>query len=70
MDGNTIPVEIRPASVILEAAGARRGFSNDYVWIFTGGVPPNDFLKRIGVEFGARDVTIASAREAALPGGA
>ena len=37
---------------------------NDFVWIFAGGTPPNDFLKKIGVGFGARDLTLDASKEA------
>ena len=37
---------------------------NDFVWIFAGGTPPNDFLKKIGVGFGARDLTLEASKEA------
>ena len=30
---------------------------------FAGGVAPNDFLKKIGVEFGSRDVTLEVSRK-------
>jgi hypothetical protein len=30
---------------------------NDFVWIFAGGTPPYDFLKKIGVGFGMYDMT-------------
>jgi hypothetical protein len=39
---------------------------NDFVWIFAGGNPPNDFLKKIGVEFGAKDLTLEASTEARL----
>jgi hypothetical protein len=39
---------------------------NDFVWIFAGGIPPNDFLKKIGVGFGARDLTLEASKEAKL----
>ena len=41
----------------LDVNGEHQEFSNDFVWIFAGGTPPNDFLKKIGVEFGAKDIT-------------
>jgi len=37
---------------------------NDYVWIFAGGTPPNDFLKKIGVAFGMHDMTQEASHEA------
>ncbi|MGZ4825113.1 MAG: hypothetical protein ACXVZT_10875 [Terriglobales bacterium] len=37
---------------------------NDFVWIFAGGDPPNAFLKKIGVQFGTRDVTLEASNAA------
>ena len=34
------------------------------VWIFAGGIPPNDFLKSINIQFGTMDVTLEASREA------
>lgn len=62
----SIPVEIKENSVLLEVDGRIKEIPNDYVWIFAGGVPPNDFLRKIGVAFGAQDVTVEAAREAKL----
>lgn len=55
------PQEFRPESVILEVNGGIEEIPNDFVWIFAGGIPPNDFLKKIGVEFGRTDVTAEAA---------
>jgi thioredoxin reductase (NADPH) len=54
---NSNPVEFKPDSVVLDVSGILQVIANDFVWIFAGGVPPNDFLKKIGVEFGMRDLT-------------
>jgi thioredoxin reductase (NADPH) len=51
------PVEFTPESVIIEVKGQREQIPNDFVWIFAGGTPPFDFLKKIGVGFGIRDQT-------------
>jgi thioredoxin reductase (NADPH) len=59
------PVEFKPESVVLDVDGSRQEILNDFVWIFAGGTPPNDFLKKIGVGFGARDMTLEASREAA-----
>ncbi|HEV2116807.1 MAG TPA: NAD(P)-binding domain-containing protein [Terriglobales bacterium] len=56
--------EIREGSVLLEAKGELRELANDFVWIFAGGTPPYDFLKKIGVQFGARDLTLEASKEA------
>jgi thioredoxin reductase (NADPH) len=58
------PVEFTPDSVILDVKGARQQIPNDFVWIFAGGTAPNDFLKKIGVGFGAQDLTLAAGKEA------
>jgi thioredoxin reductase (NADPH) len=58
------PVEFRQDSVTLEVAGVPREIPNDFVWIFAGGIPPNDFLKSINIRFGTMDVTLEAGREA------
>jgi len=58
------PVEFKPESVILEVAGVKQEIPNEFVWIFVGGTPPNAFLKKIGVGFGPRDVTLEASQEA------
>jgi thioredoxin reductase (NADPH) len=60
----TNPVEFRRDSVTLDVKGARQDMPNDFVWIFAGGTPPNDFLKKIGVGFGARDLILEASKEA------
>jgi thioredoxin reductase (NADPH) len=62
---NSVPVEIKQDSVVLDVAGSEQRIPNDYVWIFAGGIPPNDFLKKIGVEFGRRDLTLEAKKEVA-----
>jgi thioredoxin reductase len=61
---NSMPVEIRPDSVVLEVAGEQREIPNDYVWVFAGGTPPTDFLKKLGLQFGVVDVTLQASTEA------
>ena len=61
---NSMPVEIKERSVTLDVQGALEEIPNDFVWIFAGGVPPNDFLKKIGVAFGMRDITLEAGQEA------
>jgi thioredoxin reductase (NADPH) len=48
--------EITDTTVVLECSGSKQILQNDFVWIFAGGEPPNDFLKKIGVRFGAEAV--------------
>ncbi len=61
---NSNPVEFKEQSVIIEVQGQTREIPNDYVWIFAGGTPPNEFLKKVGVGFGARDMTKDASDEA------
>jgi len=61
---NSKPVEIREKSVILDVNGAKQEIPNDLVWVFAGGTPPTDFLKKIGVRFGSRDMTLEASKEA------
>jgi thioredoxin reductase len=58
------PVEFKPASVVLDVKGKTQEIPNDFVWIFAGGTPPNDFLKKIGVQFGMKDLTLEASNEA------
>lgn len=63
---NSQPVEIRAQSVLLEVAGRVREIPNDYVWVFAGGTPPNEFLQKVGVQLGPRDLTREGSAEARL----
>jgi thioredoxin reductase (NADPH) len=56
--------EIREHSVLLDVKGELRELANDFVWVFAGGTPPYDFLRKIGVQFGARDLTLEASNEA------
>ena len=58
---NSAPVEFRADSVVLEVDGETCELPNDFVWIFAGGTPPYDFLKKIGVRFGMHDQTSEAA---------
>ena len=60
------PLEFTAESAILEVAGKSVELPNDYVWIFAGGTPPNDFLRKVGVRFGKKDVTLEASKEARL----
>jgi len=51
------PVEITPGSVRLKVGGEVVELANDYVFVFAGGVPPFDFLKKIGVRCGGSQLT-------------
>jgi thioredoxin reductase/Pyruvate/2-oxoacid:ferredoxin oxidoreductase delta subunit len=61
---NSMPLEFRPESVVLEINGASQVLPNNYVWIFAGGEPPTAFLKKIGVGFGPQDLTSTASNEA------
>ncbi|HEY1272419.1 MAG TPA: NAD(P)-binding domain-containing protein [Terriglobales bacterium] len=61
---NSSPVEIKAESVTLDVKGQREELPNDFVWVFAGGTPPFDFLKKIGVQFGMRDMTAEASIEA------
>lgn len=60
---NSNPVEFKADSVVLEALGAHAEIPNDFVWIFAGGTPPYDFLKKVGIRFGAHDFTLEAGAE-------
>src|SRR5258708_29324366 len=57
-------VEVKEGSVIIEVAGSVQEIPNDYVWVFAGGKPPNEFLKKIGIGFGMQDLTLEASRGA------
>src|ERR1700746_107408 len=61
---NSNPVEFKEGAVTIDVQGTTRELPPDFVCIFSGGTPPNDFLKKIGVGFGARDMTIDASQEA------
>ena len=61
---NSNPVEFKADSAVLDVQGQKRELPNNFVWIFLGGVPPYDFLKKIGVRFGVRDMTLEASSEA------
>ena len=61
---NSNPVEFKAESVVLDVSGSVQEIPNDFVWILAGGTPPNAFLKKIGVGFGARDMTLEASKEA------
>ena len=64
---NSVPLEFKSDSIVLDVQGQRQELPNDFVWIFAGGEPPNTFLKKIGVGFGMRDMTYEAQKEAKLP---
>ncbi|HEV2489099.1 MAG TPA: NAD(P)-binding domain-containing protein [Candidatus Acidoferrales bacterium] len=61
---NSNPAEFTKDAVILEVNGQAQRIPNDFVWIFAGGEPPTAFLKKIGVSFGSKDVTLEGSKEA------
>jgi thioredoxin reductase/Pyruvate/2-oxoacid:ferredoxin oxidoreductase delta subunit len=63
---NSMPIEVKPGSVVLDVNGKTEEIANDFVWVFAGGEPPNAFLKKIGVQFGKRDLTNEASDEAKM----
>ena len=63
---NSMPVEFKETSVIIEVNGKTQEIPNDFSWIFAGGEPPTKFLKKIGVRVGIRDLTAEGSSEAKL----
>jgi thioredoxin reductase len=61
---NSNPVEFKSDVTILNVNGSRQEIANDSVWIFAGSFPPSDVLKKIGVDFGMRDMTLEASKEA------
>ena len=61
---SSMPTEVKEGSVVIDVGGTVQEIPNDYVWVFAGGTPPNDFLKKIGVGFGMQDLTLEASREA------
>jgi thioredoxin reductase (NADPH) len=61
---NSMPLEFKQETVILNVNGSLEEIPNDFVWIFAGGEPPTAFLKKIGIDFGVRDVTLEASKEA------
>ncbi|MBZ5524471.1 MAG: NAD(P)-binding domain-containing protein [Acidobacteriia bacterium] len=60
---NSNPLEFTEDAVVLDIQGRQQRLPNDFVWIFAGGTPPNDFLRKIGVRFGAKDMTLEAGKE-------
>jgi thioredoxin reductase len=60
---DSMPVEFKHDAVVLAVQGRLQTIANDFVWIFAGGKPPNDFLNKIGVGMGLRDMTMEASRE-------
>jgi len=63
---NSQPVAISERAVRLDIGGAVREIPNDYVWVFAGGTPPREFLEKVGIQVGPRDLTAEAAVEAKL----
>ena len=53
---NSTPTEVKPESVVIGLNGTTREIPNDHMFVFAGGTPPFDFLKKIGIEFGDKDL--------------
>jgi len=61
---NSQAVEIKEKSVLLQVGGSLREIANDYMWVFAGGEPPNEFLRKAGIAMGDRDLTAEARAEA------
>jgi thioredoxin reductase len=61
---NSMPVEIKESSVVMEVNGQQQEIPNDFVWVFAGGEPPTAFLKKIGVQFGSKEMILEASSEA------
>jgi thioredoxin reductase/NAD-dependent dihydropyrimidine dehydrogenase PreA subunit len=64
---NSQPLEFKQDSVVLDIKGRPQEMANDFVWVFAGGRPPNDFLKQIGVGFGLQNGSRNSHKEQPIP---
>ena len=60
---NSNPVEFGERTVVLDISGKRQEIPNDLIWVFAGGTPPTEFLKKIGVRFGTHDMTLEGSKE-------
>ena len=54
---NTDVQEIGPASIRLKTPDGTRELQNDYVFVFAGGDPPFELLRRMGIRFGGEGNT-------------
>src|ERR1700724_2020205 len=61
---NSNPVEFTEESAMLVVWGATQKLSEVFVWIFAGGDPPTAFLKKIGVGFNSKNLTLEGSSEA------
>jgi thioredoxin reductase len=60
---DSVPVEITETRVVPDINGSKQELPNDFVWIFAGGVAPNEFLKKIGTQVGVQDLTREAVQE-------
>jgi thioredoxin reductase len=56
---NSQVLEIKEKSVVMIVEEDRIEFPNDYIFVYIGGIPPFQFLKELGVEFGGEVRKIA-----------
>jgi putative YpdA family bacillithiol system oxidoreductase len=52
--------DILEDSVIIDQAGKKIEIPNDYVFVFAGGIPPFDMLKKMGINFGGEMVPLGN----------
>lgn len=51
------PVEFLQGCAVIDRDQERIEIANDFVWIFAGGTSPSEFLKSMGIAFGATDLS-------------
>jgi putative YpdA family bacillithiol system oxidoreductase len=57
-------IEIKMDRVKIEHEGGVLEIQNDFVWIFAGGIGPDAFLKKVGIQYGLCNVTAEELRKA------
>ena len=53
-------MEILEDSVKIDQTGKEIELPNDYVFIFAGGIPPFDMLRKMGIKFGGESVQLTN----------
>jgi thioredoxin reductase (NADPH) len=61
---DSMPVEFRDEAVVLQVEGKLKTIENDFAWIFAGGAPAYEFLRKIGIGCGVGTPSIERKEEA------
>jgi thioredoxin reductase (NADPH) len=61
---DSMPAEFRNEAVVLRIGGKLQTIENDFVWIFAGGAPAYEFLKKVGIGCGTGSPCIERKEEA------